>query len=83
MDATEQFYYHNFGSSPSTFAVDTAVEKAVPSFTYPRLSSSDAIARSACVRCEGEGSFVFLITRDIQPRIQKLAYNRTCIESVS
>lgn len=48
--------------SPSTFAVDTAVEKTIPSFThswFPNAYGFDyAIARSSCVRCEGEGSLV-------------------------
>lgn len=51
-----------FEPSPSTFAVVTAVEKPIPSFTHRRLpgnyGSDYAIARSSCVKCEGEGSLV-------------------------
>lgn len=60
MDTSERFHYHRCEPSPSTFAVDTAVEKPIPSFTHPRLPGNsepyDAIARLSCVRCEGESS---------------------------
>lgn len=51
---------NEFEPFPSTFAVDTAVEKSIPFFTHCGWGrgSHNAIARAYCVRCEGEGSFV-------------------------
>ncbi|MCF6229775.1 MAG: hypothetical protein L3J62_03105 [Gammaproteobacteria bacterium] len=51
----------SFEPPSSIFAVDTAVEKSIPSFTHPRLLGVNvaeyAIALS-CVKCEEGGSLV-------------------------